>query len=125
MFYVHHHDDEVTVFNSKCQNVVLLNHIKKSLNVAGNIDLVQQAADYKNVTPLGLADRGDSLYANTVLTFRGHYLLLQVQEDDDGVKEYTLLWKSKSDESDKVTAALEARLADERKKAGGKGKGKK
>jgi hypothetical protein len=124
MFYVRHHEDEVAVFNSKCQNVVLLNHIKKALNVSGNIDLLLQAADYKAATPIGAGEKGDTTYANTYLQFRGSYLLLQVQEDEEGTKEYTLLWKSKTDESDRVTAALEARLADDRKKAGG-AKGKK
>ena len=124
MFSVRHGDDQTTIFNSKCHNVILMNHIRKTLKVNGNIDLIAQAADYKNATPIGLGEKGDTTYANNHVNFRGNYLLLQVQEDEEGMKEYTLLWKSKNDESDRVTAALENGLADARKKAGGKGKKK-
>ena len=121
MFSVRHHDDEVTVFNSKCHNVVLVNHIRKTLGVNGAIDLIAQQSDYKTAAPVGLLEKGDTVYANNHITFRGHYLLLQVTEDEEANKEYTLLWKSKTtDEADRVTMALETRLADERKKAGGK-----
>jgi hypothetical protein len=127
MFYVRHHDDQLTMFNAKCQNVVLMNHIRKVLNVAASIDLVAQAPDYKNVQPLALADRGDATYGHTFLAPRAIYVLLTVVEDEDGVKDFTVAWKSKtSDEADKIAAALELKTADERKKAGAKGgKGKK
>lgn len=124
MFYLRHHDDQVTMYNSKCQTVVLVNFIKKQLKVDGNIDFIQQAADYKNAAALGIAERGDHTYANTFLQTRGTYILLQVQEDDEGTKEYTLLWKSQGDESERLAAALESKVADDRKK-GGKAKAKK
>lgn len=125
MFYVRHHDDQVAMFNSKCQNVVLLNHMKKILGVSGGIDLLLQQAEYKNLATVGMSDKGETTYANTFLQFRSTYILLGVQEDEEGCKEYTVLWKSKNDESEKIVAVLEARLADDRKKATGKGKAKK
>lgn len=125
MFYVRHHDDQVAVFNSRCQTVVLLNHMRRALNVPGPIDLLQQAAEYKNAAPVGLQDKGDTTYANTVLAPRASYVLLQTQEDEDGLREHTVVWRSpKSDEADRIAAVLEARLADERKKVGSGAKGK-
>ena len=125
MFYVRHHDDQVALFNSKCQTAVLLHHMKKTLNGTGNVDLVQLSTDYKNVLPIGICDRGDQKYANDYLQARATYVLLQWTEDEDGVKDYQVQWKSKApEESDKLVAALEAKTADERKKGAGK-KGKK
>jgi hypothetical protein len=153
MFYVKHHDDQVALFNSKCQSVVLANHIKKVLlapsapaaagagavisSAAGavvpsaaaaggstsSVDLVLYSADFKAAQPIGLFDKPDGVYANTYLQPRATYVLLSATDpDDDGVREYSAVWKSsKGDESDKLTAALDARTADERKKVGGKG----
>lgn len=122
----HGSDDQTTLFNSKCQIVVLLSHIKRTLNLRNvAIDVIPVATDYKSVLPLGLLEKGEFVYANTILQPRGTYALLQVNEDEDGVREYVSLWKAKGEESEKLHAALEARAAEERKKATGKSKGAK
>lgn len=124
MFYVHHNDDQTSVFNAKCQSVVLMNHIRKTLGVAGVIDLLPQAAEYKTAAPLGACEKPEGTYGNTFLQPRAHYVLLQATEDEEGVKEYAVLWKSKTDEADRIASALDMRTQDERKKTGAK-KGKK
>lgn len=128
MFYVHYGEDQVSLFNSKCQTVILMNYVKKTLNVKPplqNMDLIPLAAEYKSaINPVGIAEKQENSYANTYLTTRGHYVLVTSVEDEDGVKEYTVHWK-KQDESDKLIAALDARTAEEKKKAGAKGAKKK
>lgn len=124
MFYVRHHDDQVAMFNSKCQTVVLMNHMKSVLGVKDSLDLLLQQPEYKAAAPVGVGEKQENVYANTYLNFRATYVLLGSQEDDDGIKEYTVLWKSKNDESEKIAAVLEARTADDKKKAGGKQKKK-
>ena len=122
MFYVHHHDDQVVLLNAKCQMPVLLNHMRKSfgLTPAAAIDIVPIACEYKNVTPSGIMDKAEGTYANTFIALRAHYALAQVNDDEDGVKEYKVLWVDKNGDHEKMNAALEARTLDEKKKAGGK-----
>jgi hypothetical protein len=123
LIYVKHHDDQVATFNAKCLCPVLMNHIKTSLNLTSpHLDLIPHSADYKQIQPMTIntADKAE-VYANSILAPRGVYVLLQVNEDEDGAKEWVSLWQGKGDETDKLTAALDARATDERKK-GGKGK---
>lgn len=130
MLYIRHGDDQVTMFNAKCQLVVLTNHIKKVLNIPRNavLDLIPCTADPKLMIPAGLADKGDVAYANTFFPSRSTFALMTVKEDEDNVKEFTLLWNSSStmaDMRDKLAAAVDARNAEEKKKSaaakGGKG----
>mgnify|MGYP001566161717 CR=1 FL=1 len=149
MFFVRHHDDQVALFNAKCHTVVLSQFIKKTLVPAmggagvgapvaavalaavapaspvhahRHIDLVPIGTDLKNVAPLGLPDKGDTIYANTFVQHRGSYALVTATDpDEDGIRDYALVWKKPGDESDKLAAALEARTLEERRKVGGKG----
>jgi hypothetical protein len=130
MFYTHSGDDHVGLFNAKCQVPVLVNHMRKTLPAAeaatGNaIDLVAQAAEYKTVAPIGLGEKPEGTYGNTCLNLRGHYVLVGFTEDEEGVRDYKVLWQDKNGEAEKIQTALDARTADERKKAGGGKKGKK
>ena len=127
MFYVHHGEDQLSMFNAKCQMPVLVNHMKKTMPAASAspaIDVVAQAAEYKTANPVGIAEKPEGTYGNTCLTLRGHYILTSYTDDEEGVREYKVLWQDKNGDADKLQAALDARTADERKKAGGK-KGKK
>lgn len=127
MFYIKHGDDGIaSMFNSKCQTIVLMNFIRKSLQLPneGPIDLIPIASDPKLLVPLGIPEKGETTYANTLLTLRGNYAVCTVREDEDGAKEWQLHWKAKCDERDKIVAALDARSAEEKKKAAAsKGKG--
>ena len=120
MFYVKHHDDQAAYFNSRCQTVVLMNYMRNTLKPTGHFDLAPQQADYKAVAPLGLAERGDTNYVNGFIAPRSTYILLEFTEDEDGVKDYKVLWKAKTgDEHEKLQAALDLRSGEEKKKAQG------
>jgi hypothetical protein len=123
MFYVRHHDEQVHMFNAKCQAAVLVNHMKKAMGVPPTtaIDLVPQAAEYKNAQPIGLAEKPETIYGNTFLALRGSYILVSYVEDEEGIREYKVLLSDKpGGEHDKLHAALDLKTQDERKKAGGK-----
>jgi hypothetical protein len=80
--------------------------------------------------PLVLSDRlehnGQPIYGNTFITSRATYILLAYIEDEDGIKIYKPLWKivdasgHSNGEAEKLTAILEARSAEEKKKVGTK-----
>ena len=128
MFYIRSGDEAAatSMFNAKCQSVVLVNFIRKTLQLptAGPVDLIPVTADPKLLVPLGIPDKGDNTYANTFLTLRGHYAVCSVREDEDGAKEWVLHWKAKCDERDKMAAALDLKNTEEKKKAAAaKGKG--
>jgi hypothetical protein len=126
LFYVKHGDDHVSMFNAKCQTVVLSNYIRKSLQLPSDsvIDLVPVTNDPKLLAPLGFPDKVDGTYANTFMTLRGNYAVCTIREDEDGAKEWHLQWKTRCDERDKISAALDTRNAEEKKKtAASKGKG--
>ncbi len=119
-FYIKHHDDQVATFNAKCQCSVLLNFIRKTLELqhCAQIDLIPYTPDWKGAAPLALQDKPEGSYASSFITTRAVFVVLQVSEDEEGVREYVPQW-TKGDESDKLMATLEARTAEERKKASG------
>lgn len=123
-FYLKHGDDQSPLFNSKCHLVVLLNFIRSQLQLPAHLtlDFMPLSNDVKQLIPLQLPEKGDTTYANTLLGPRASYALLSVTEDEDGAKEYTLLWKSSStrqEDRDRIAAAIELRNGEEKKKAGG------
>eukprot|EP00760_Papus_ankaliazontas_P034584 PhM_4_TR7267/c0_g1_i2/m.39274 len=126
LIFVRHHDDQITSFNSNTRNVVLLHHISKTLNYPNvtSIDLITNTTDAKTMNPVGLIDKPD-VYCKDVtpaITTRGTYVAVAVKEDEDGVREYTVLLQG--EEANKMQTLLDARATEDRKKAAG-GKGKK
>ena len=123
-FYLKHGDDQSSLYNAKCHLTVLLNFIRSQLQLSPSLtlDMMPLSNDVKQLIPLQLPEKGDTTYANTLLAPRGSYALLSVTEDEDGAKEYTLLWKSttsKPEDRDRIAAAIDTRNSEEKKKAAG------
>jgi len=117
LIFVRGKEDRVMSFNSNVRNVVLLNHIIKVMDLPGvtSIDLVPNAFDAKTAAPLGLCDKLESYSKDCAgITARGTYIAVSIREDEEGVKEFTVLLDG--EEATKLTSLLEARTAEERKK---------
>ena len=131
MFYVRHHNDEVTILNSKCHTMVLLDCLKKlagdALPAGCSVDLIPvgPSVDHKNQQPLLMGEKleagGVAIYATTYVAPRSVYALLSSREEEDGLRVLKPLWTAQhKEESDKLTAILETRQSEERKKLAGK-----
>eukprot|EP00758_Cryptobia_borreli_P004095 Tbor_TRINITY_DN4181_c0_g2::TRINITY_DN4181_c0_g2_i1::g.26537::m.26537 len=91
MFYIHHHDDQVSLFNANCRKAVLVAHILLTLKLHPKavIDLLPYPLDSKVTTPVGIQEKADDVYCDTFLTLRGKYILIQTKESLNMIKSET------------------------------------
>lgn len=148
--YVHHHNNKITLMNANCQKAVLVAHIQYTLKLTPTtiIDLLPYPTEVKPTAPVGVPDRADDVYADTFLTPKGNYILLQVRDAGEGEdmlgtpssplaagsatggahqRDLVLVWESPKPEfTEKVAAMLSLRAgADTAKKGAAKKTGKK
>eukprot|EP01006_Ploeotia_vitrea_P026810 TRINITY_DN59741_c0_g1_i1.p1 TRINITY_DN59741_c0_g1~~TRINITY_DN59741_c0_g1_i1.p1 ORF type:complete len:128 (+),score=1.39 TRINITY_DN59741_c0_g1_i1:62-445(+) len=115
---VRHGADQKSLFNANCSNVVLLSHIKRQCGIDQSltIDLVSNNIGEKNLAPLFLPSKLQT-YTKDDVALRATYILLLVEEDEYGVKNYTPVLQE-SEDAKKLKAQLDQKSNDERKKAG-------
>ena len=152
--YVHHHNNKITLMNANCQKAVLVAHIQYTLKLTPTtiIDLLPYPSEAKPTAPVGVPDKADDVYADTFLTPKGNYILLQVRdagESEDMLgtpssplaavasgsattmgahqRDLVLVWESPKPEfTEKVAAMLSLRAgADTAKKGAARKAGKK
>eukprot|EP00906_Rhabdomonas_costata_P013179 RCo018949 len=118
LIFVKHGADQTSVFNSNCSNIVLLSFIRKSCGCDASVkqvDLIPSNLGDKALAPLGLFTRPTSP-AKEELQPRGTYILLQVKEDEPGVR--TFLPLLDSEDGRKLRSMIEGKVFDTVKKPG-------
>ena len=125
LFYVKHGDNETTMFNANCKNVVLLSYIRQALSLDTDIELITadpaKVADPKT-QPLNFMDEPDKYACDTSgFVDRGKFAVLGVTQEDEG-RSYKV--HLDSEEGTKLKQIIETLNASKVAKAP-KGKGKK